>query len=277
MNIHGIDFTSTPGRRKPIVSLACELRGERLVVKSISRWTSLDGFEDFLEHPGPWIAGCDFPFGQARRFLENIGWPGDWSAYVAHAGSMSRARFRAELDAYRAPRPAGDREHRRATDVRASAISPQKLYGVPVGLMFHVGAPLLQRSRVNLPHLRETGDDRVVVEAYPGFFIRQLFGRVRYKSDSRAGQSEAQWQIRREIVDALSGPAVRLAYGVTVEARAEQREEIVADGAGDCLDALLCAVQAAWAWRRKDEGFGCRSDVDPLEGWIADPALGDQR
>lgn len=37
------------------------------------------------------------------------------------------------------------------------------------------------------------------------------------------------------------------------------------------LDALLCAIQAAWAWTQRDQGFGLPKHVDPLEGWIADP------
>jgi predicted RNase H-like nuclease len=42
---------------------------------------------------------------------------------------------------------------------------------------------------------------------------------------------------------------------------------------GDQFDALLCAIQAAWAWSRCDERYGAPETVDPLEGWIADPTL----
>jgi hypothetical protein len=38
-------------------------------------------------------------------------------------------------------------------------------------------------------------------------------------------------------------------------------------------DALLCAMQAGWAWMNRSEGFGIPSTLDPLEGWIADPSL----
>ncbi|MES9967114.1 MAG: hypothetical protein ABW074_07580, partial [Sedimenticola sp.] len=48
---------------------------------------------------------------------------------------------------------------------------------------------------------------------------------------------------------------------------------LVDDPKGDGLDALLCAVQAAWAWSRRDRGYGIPDDVDRLEGWITDPAL----
>ena len=29
--------------------------------------------------------------------------------------------------------------------------------------------------------------------------------------------------------------------------------------------------EAAWAWTRRDRGYGLPEYVDPLEGWIADP------
>ena len=56
---------------------------------------------------GPWIAGIDFPFGQSRRFVENIGWPDTWTGYVDHVGRMSREGFRRALDDYRRPRAIG--------------------------------------------------------------------------------------------------------------------------------------------------------------------------
>jgi hypothetical protein len=35
----------------------------------------------------------------------------------------------------------------------------------------------------------------------------------------------------------------------------------------------LCAVQAAWAYREREEGYGVPQECDPNEGWIVDPAL----
>jgi hypothetical protein len=92
----------------------------------LSRWSDFSPFEEALKNPGPWIAGINFPFGQSRTFIENIGWPGDWAGYVEHARSLGREGFRKALDAYRGRRPFGDKEHRRATDVAASSVSPPK-------------------------------------------------------------------------------------------------------------------------------------------------------
>ena len=41
-------------------------------------------------------------------------------------------------------------------------------------------------------------------------------------------------------------------------------------------DSLLCAVQAAWAYEKRDEGYGVPPECDPDEGWILDPALLDE-
>ena len=45
------------------------------------------------------------------------------------------------------------------------------------------------------------------------------------------------------------------------------------DPTGDQLDALICAIQAAWAWTMKAQRYGAPEGADALEGWIADPAL----
>ena len=50
-------------------------------------------------------------------------------------------------------------------------------------------------------------------------------------------------------------------------------ETLADDPTGDRLDAFLCAVQAAWAWTHRASGYGAPPDLDPLEGWIADPVV----
>ncbi|MCA9458857.1 MAG: hypothetical protein KC587_19510, partial [Nitrospira sp.] len=157
MKIYGIDFTSRPKRSKPITFLRCTLDGTHLIAEELSEWQEFRQFEVALEEEGPWIAGIDFPFGQARRFIETIGWPATWQGYVDTVSTMTRQEFRAALDAYRKDRPAGDKEHKRATDIAAGSISPQKLYGTPVGLMFFEGAPRIKAAGVTIP-LLQTGD-----------------------------------------------------------------------------------------------------------------------
>lgn len=269
MDIYGIDFTSSPSRSKPLTLAHCRLEGDVLHLLAEERWASFAPFEAFLQSEGHWVAGLDFPFGQSRRFIETIGWPDSWAGYTRHTASLGRPGYRAALDAYRAPRPAGDKEHRRAVDVATGAISPQKLYGVPVGLMYFEGAPRLLDSPAMIPHLKDGDPDRVIVEAYPGIVTRNLLERktVSYKSDTRAKQSAGHLATRQQIIEKLSvasNPYGLVASGV---------ETLADDPTGDRLDAFLCAVQAAWAWKHRASGYGAPADIDPLEGWIADPAV----
>lgn len=271
--VYGIDFTSRPRRGKPIVCLACAFDGQRLRAGELSEWSSFEPFESALRQPGPWIAAIDLPFGQARTFIRNIGWPTAWPDYVAHAESLGRDGFRRALDDYRARRPSGDKEHRRATDIAAGAISPQKLYGTPVGLMFFEGAPRLLRAGVSIPGVHPGDGERIVVEAYPGLLARTLIGRRPYKHDSKAKQTTERHQARQDLLRAILDGAAISRYGFRVEAPMALAD----DPGGDHLDALLCAIQAAWAWTRRTECFGFPDTATTAEGWIADPALCDKK
>jgi hypothetical protein len=51
------------------------------------------------------------------------------------------------------------------------------------------------------------------------------------------------------------------------------KQEFIDDPMGDTLDALLCAIQAAWAYTQREHGYGIPATCDPLEGWIVDPEM----
>lgn len=246
----------------------CTLDDDGLHTQFFEEWPSYESFEAVLSKPGPWIAGIDFPFGQARRFIKTIGWPSTWAGYVDHARQLDRAGFREALNRYKENRIAGDKEHRRATDEAAGSISPQKLYGVPVGLMFFEGAPRLLASGVTIPHMHDGDPQRIAIEAYPGLLARQLIGRRSYKNDTRKKQTADQHEARRNLLQALRVEAPRR-YGFSIDAP----DSLCDDPGADHLDALLCAAQAAWAWRQRDTRFGAPETIDKLEGWIADPHL----
>jgi len=269
MKIFGIDFTSRPSRRKPITCLECRLDGDTLFAGELLKWHSFTELEAALLQPGPWIAGIDFPFGQSRRFIENIGWPNTWEGYVGHVKTLSRDHFRMALNDYKAKRPSGDKEHRRQTDIAAGSISPQKLHGVPVGLMFYEGAPRLLDSGVSIPGLLQGEPDRIVVEAYPGLLARSIIGRRSYKNDTRKKQTGEQLQAREELLNHITSGRLLKDYNLRVHTTLDLAD----DKTGDELDALFCAVQAAWAWSQREKHFGAPHDLDLLEGWIADPLI----
>ncbi|MBC6427794.1 MAG: DUF429 domain-containing protein [Cellvibrionales bacterium] len=266
MKILGIDFTSSSKKRKPITCAHCLLDGGTLRFSKMEEWSEFEGFENALRRPGPWIAGIDFPFGQADRFIKNIGWPQDWAGYVRHARGLGKEGFCNALNEYRKSRPKRDKEHLRRTDKPAGSVSPQKLYFVPVGQMFFAGAPHLLDARVSVPGLLRGNPKRVVVEAYPGVLARSVIGKKSYKHDTKKKQTGEQHQARLGILNALRNGAAREHYEFDLDAP----DCLCEDPGGDHLDALLCAIQAAWAWKNKENGHGMPKHCGN-EGWIADP------
>ena len=266
MRIYGIDFTSRPGKGKPIVCIECELKGDVLYAGELFEWHSFKEFEAALQRPGSWIAGIDFPFGQSRKFIENIGWPRTWSGYVDYVSNLTREQFRSELEAYKKDRPYGDKEHRRKTDVVAKSFSPQKLGRPPVALMFYEGSRRLRAAKVTIPHMQQGDPERIVVESYPGVMARRYIGRASYKQDTKNKQTE-KLLAREKLLREISKGKLHNAFKVKAP------QSLTHDPGGDHLDALLCGIQAAWAWTQRDNGFGLPEAFDPLEGWIADPGL----
>lgn len=265
MEVYGIDFTSTPSPRKPITCLRCTLDDKLLRAGDLEELTDFAAFEAVLRRSGRWIAGIDFPFGQSRKFIETIGWPSRWEDYVLYAESLGRDGFCKVLAKYSESRPNRDKEHRRQTDIAMGSISPQKLYGVPVGKMFFEGASRLIHTNVTIPQMRAGDPDRIVVEAYPGVLARAIIGRRSYKNDKKTKQTCEHRTARQSILAGLNSHRLFEQVGFRVEAD----RRLADDATGDHLDALLCAVQASWAWRKRTHGYGAPESTDSLEGWIA--------
>jgi Protein of unknown function (DUF429) len=270
MYIYGLDFTSAPTRRKPITCACCELNETVLTVKGCLKLASFDEFEAFLRSEGPWLAALDFPFGQPRKLIANLGWPQSWRGYMEIVASMSKAEFEDTLHSYRASRLPGDKLHLRATDQLAGAISPMMLHRVPVGKMFFQGATRLFNSPISILPCRPTSDNRVAVEGYPALVARKLIGKRSYKNDVRGQQTIDREMARREIVQGLRTERLREWYGLSVEMSDEMGERLAQDAMGDMLDAVLCAIQAGWAYMERERGYGISMDCDKDEGWIVD-------
>jgi hypothetical protein len=258
LRVYGIDFTCAPRRAKPI-TLACgRLKKNLLEVQEVQLLESFEAFETFLARPGPWIGGFDFPFSLPRELVRDLGWPADWPALVAYCAAMTRLEFRAVLDAYRQTRKAGSKYAHRATDLPAGSSSPMKLVNPPVALMFHEGARRLLEAGVHLPALHEGDRSRIALEAYPGLFVRKRAGvRASYKSDTRSEHTPQRRAARREILRALQ-----------VQLPRKLSAAVLADGSGDLLDAVICAAQAAWGWRKRAANYGLPADAPSGEGWI---------
>jgi hypothetical protein len=273
MKIYGIDFTSAPGSRKAITFAECRLEADRLTLEHLGALTSFAEFESFLRGPGPWVAGMDFPFGQPRRLIENLGWALRWEDMVRRVAGMSRDEFVHVLEAYCQGREKGDKHHLRLTDKLARARSPMMLYRVPVGKMFFEGAPRLLEAGVSIPPCHVRDDLRCALEAYPALVVRRWIGNQSYKTDTARRQTAAQQSARQEVLTRLCSMDGKKHFLLEVQVSAKDAELLVMDGSGDRLDALLCAVQAGWAHTRRDRDFGIPQGCDALEGWIVDPIL----
>ena len=277
MRIYGIDFTSAPSPKKRITYAQCRLADEGLFLEDLGSIVSFVEFEEFLHMPGPWVAGMDFPFGQPRKLIENLGWPQTWEGMIHHVSRMSKGEFVDVLEAYCQGREKGDKHHLRHTDQAARSRSPMMLYRVPVGKMFFEGASRLLKAGVSVRPCAARDDPRLALEAYPALVARRWIGNQSYKTDALSQQTPEMRLAREKIVRGLLSEDAKNYFGFDVLLSDQEADQLLQDGSGDYLDSLLCAVQAGWAYTQRDRNFGIPADCDPLEGWIVDPFMADGR
>ena len=271
--VRGLDFTSVPKRAKPITCAECTLGPNGLALREIKRLESFQQFEALIPEPGVWVAGFDFPFGQSKKLISNLGWPPDWSEYVGLVGLMKREEFVQLLNEYKEHRLKGDKEHRRATDVQARSVRPQKLNGVPVGKMFFEGAPRILRSGANIIPVRPRDDPRVFLEAYPKLVAKRWSGGS-YKVGKAREDTKDRKAARQRIIEGLRSRECEETYGFSTVFDDQLARRMLDDFSADELDAFLCAIQAAWAHIQRSGSYGVPDDVEAanLEGWIVDPS-----
>lgn len=271
MKVYGLDFTSAPSRRKPLVLVECSLSGGVLEVVGAEEMTGFDAFEAALDRPGPWVAGMDFPFGQPRSLVAALGWPGRWEDYVRVVDGMGKAAFEAGIKSDMATRPPGKKLLHRVADLRAGSSSAMLLHRVPVGKMFFRGAPRLLKSGLHVEPCRRNGDPRVAIEAYPALVARHVIGRASYKHDGVPDTPERR-ENRRKLVDGIESGTLQSAYGFDVAFSDEWRDRFIEEPGADALDSLLCSIQAAWSYMNRKKSWGIPHECDVDEGWIPDPA-----
>ncbi len=265
----GVDFSSSPGPRKPIVMALGERAGTRVRLQSLQVFETLEALGRWLAVPGHWVGGFDLPFGLPRELVQQLGWPQEWRACMQHYCKLSRVEIRDTFAAFCAARPAGGKFAHRATDRPAGSSPSMKWVNPPVAYMLHAGVPLLLAAGVHLPGLHAGDPTRAALEAYPGLLAREILARRSYKSDDRAKQTPDRLIARKDLVHALEMGQSRL--GLRLKLSHAQRDALVDDASGDRLDAVLCLLQAAWAQRRHEEGdalYGLPPGLDGLEGWI---------
>lgn len=267
MKIVGVDFTSAPCRAKPITVAHGTLDIALLRIERVEVHPNWESYEAWLAQPGPWIGAFDFPFGLSRELVEHLGWPQSWAELVSHCASLPRAELRETFKAFCDARPVGNKFAHRVTDGPAGSSPSMKWVNPPVAYMFHEGTRRLLHAGVTVFGLHAGDPRRIALEGYPGLVARAVT-RASYKSDERARQTPQRRAARMEIVRALENGTHPL--GVTVKMKRALRQMLVDDGTADRLDAVLCAVAAAWAAQRPH--YGLPLVIDPVEGWTAGAA-----
>lgn len=275
--LHGVDFSSAPSRRKPIVIAHGRLTAQQPDVVTLEGFTRIETLARFglwLNTPGPWVGAFDLPFGLPRELVDALRWPSHrndeatlpWERLIMHLRSQSRAQLRAIFRDFCAARPAGAKFAHRACDRPAGSSPSMKWVNPPVAWMLHAAAPLLLDADLTVPGLHAGDPQRVALEAYPGHAARAVLGRRSYKSDDRAKQTADRENARGLLLTTLESGHHPL--GVRLRCGDELREQMRRDPQGDALDAALCLMQAAWACLRRHEGYGLPDVIDPVEGWI---------
>jgi hypothetical protein len=235
-------FTEAPGRRDIVERFAGWLAEE-------SRWAE-----------GRIVVGVDFALSLAETHLRQLGLLRQairgpavlgrhlHERFVGQAGDFTEGaiRFREELGKDRA----------RATDCYRAESSPptsprtfrQTFFGLSA--LAHVHASFL-------PWDPPQAGRPSIVEVRPSHVARVLYGVCGHRDDDRDGVSRAS--IRAALLRTLRSAA-------KLEFEMEQAAEIVEDGHGGHLDAVLAATGAAAAW---EDGFqGVPTNVPRSEGWI---------
>ena len=284
MELLGCDFSSSPTARKNIVLAWGVVAGGQVILQRLERLKSLADFAAVLTEPCAWVGVFDLPFGLPRTLVETLGWPLQWHACVRHMAALDRRQIREQFASFCNARPVGQKFAHRACDPLAGSSPSMKWVNPPVAYMLHAGVPVLLDAGVEFPGLHPGDPQRVALEGYPGMLAREVLdgwqpgvrgaGRRSYKSDDRAKQTPQRLAARTDLLRALEagrglhGP-VRL--GLPLGLTKLQRALVLGDASGDALDAVLCLLQAAWAWQQHVAGirwYGLPPQLDPLEGWI---------
>ncbi|HEX4880503.1 MAG TPA: DUF429 domain-containing protein [Limnobacter sp.] len=293
LRLLGIDFSSSPSKRKPIAVAVGQWQGAVLQVDELWSLPTLQEFahvlntgeptqptgrsaEQIVQAGLPFVAAIDMPFGLPRKLVDGLKWPGAgrtdfraWADLMQHYCAMSREQIRATFKAWCDARPAGHKFAHRDCDGPAGSSPSMKWVNPPVAYMLHAGAPLLMQAGVHIPGMQKGDTARVALEAYPGYLARKILNRASYKSDDKNKDTPDRRQARTELLNALEEGML---LGIRVQVRPYLRPKLLDDAKADHLDALLCCLLAAWAAKqrhaREDMHYGLPARIDPVEGWI---------
>ncbi len=271
MKVLGIDVTSRPSRKKPLVIASGGFRHGRLCIEEISCQSSFSGFEDLLVSRCSWVAGVDAPLSFPHGFCDYLG-TSDWRECCRRVCSLGRKGFEESVYAYRATLRKGERLPLRECDQRAGAKSPLLLAYVPVGKMAYEVMSRLSCAECRvIPFERPLRGRGVVLETYPALIARRFIPGRKYKHEVRKKPDASCRNAREDLVNALGERPFSDYFGFPVSMTGPAEGLCVNDVQGDVLDAVLCAATAAWGYSMRREGYGVPCGPGSAEGWIVSP------
>lgn len=275
MKVFGLDFTSSPTKKKPLVCAHGYGRSKsELEISKLELWTNFEEFEEFLYRNGPWIAGFDFPFGLPVSFLKNNGLPLDWNNYVNSLAKLSKKELEEHVQKFKNSQPKGLKDLPRITDSIHQAQSPLKTVNPPLIKMFYEGAKRLAKSGVSVVPFHHPKDNRIVFETYPALLSRLFTSN--YKSDSNDSDIKRLKLSRKKILDGVLSDYLLINLGFSLSIEDDVKTRIIEDNTGDSLDSVLCCIQAYWSFLQGWPNFGITSKNQftvKAEGWIVSPHL----
>ena len=291
MKVYGIDFSSSPSKKKPIAVAECSLRGcvlsgdsdNSLKLSNFVLIESLESFQKFLSQKGPWVGGFDLPFSMPRDLIEYFDWPTDWKMFVDFYCSSEKKTLKKSFINWCDAKDYGKKFAYRVTDKTSKSSPAMRWVNPPVAWMMHSGmARMLQEGLIFPAHqkkfnsLKERQDidkyminnkkysHRLAFEVYPALTARVITNKP-YKNDDKNKDSPYRIMMRKRIINYLrygkAGLSTKLICSLALQ------RKMIMDFKGDYLDSVICALQASETLRMVNFGFPRK--LDPLEGWIA--------
>lgn len=250
MHIHGVDFTSAPSSKKPIVIASAF--DSTAIATEVTYLSSLNEFESWL-NTAKGVIGIDSPFGYPTELCQALFPEMTWVELAKELGKIKPEQSLRILEervaTFRDARPLGSKEPKRSTDRHSNAFSAMKFGRPPVGRMAARLLPILERSSHSILPVRTTDSSTVVVEVFPGKLVRDAIGRQSYKGD------KGTHDMRARIIEILN-----------IQAEAEVISKAIQDKEGDVLDSLV-ALKQIQSWIANGRQMPTVNEAT-LEGWI---------
>ena len=290
MKIYGVDFSSSPNKKKPIVVANGFLEKKKysqtekkfLIVENFKYLENLFDFEVFLKSSGPWFAGFDLPFSMPVELVESNKWPKIWNEFINFYCRQSREYLRSMFVNWCNERPLGNKFAWRKTDKCAGSSPAMRWTNPPVAWMMHAGMKIMIRQNLYFPahnfpvHLNRIAVDfnnfieknihfnhKLAFESYPGFVAKKIVKKS-YKSDNLKKNTQERFDNREKIIKDLV--QANLKPDLSLVCSKGTYDMAINDHRGDILDSMICAFQVADSLFKKN--FGLNHNYNSFEGWI---------